>query len=106
MTFTDRLFGLLLLTAVFWWLLKRLRRFNATQVSETTTPLTPDIPVLKPFIYLWWLLTGLWLERIESVHKATQPFQHRLSIIVHQIALVLIFGIFVAVLVQWVTDHA
>lgn len=100
MTPIDWIISLLCLIALFIWLLRRLHRFQACAASETTRPLTPAIPLLKPFIYLWWLLTGLWPERIDTVRQAEHPVQHRLSIWVHRIALLLIAGLCVTALYQ------
>lgn len=101
MAVLDKLFGLVLLAAIFWWLWQRLHRFQALQISETTRPLTPQIPLLKQLIYAWWLITGLWLEKTEQVSALEQPLSHTLSLWTHRIALILIGGMFIAVLYDW-----
>lgn len=103
MTTLDMIIGLLLLTAIFGWLLKRHRYFIASGSSKITRPLTPNIPVLKQLIYAWWLITGLWLEKIDTVLSSESPFHQRVSIWVHQFALVLISGVFLAVLYELVS---
>lgn len=100
MTSIDWLISLLFLLSVFIWLRLRLKRFQSTAASETTRRLAPDLPVLKPFIYLWWLLTGLWPERIDRITQTQHPVHHRLSVWVHKAALLLIGGLCVTALVK------
>ena len=100
MTTLDTLISLLLLAAIFGWLLKRLLHLQNSATSELTRPLTPKRALLKPLIYLWWLITGLWPERIETLDQAEHPIHHKLSIWVHRFALLLITSLFVAVAVD------
>ncbi|MEA1988572.1 MAG: hypothetical protein U9N57_05100 [Pseudomonadota bacterium] len=69
---------IMFLLLAFVWVFKKYFQQKSTNGTQINQPDLPKIWILRPFVYIWWLLIGLWPEHQQQINQSQQPLRFKL----------------------------